>query len=142
MKKFLSISICLLFLLTGMDAQYTTPRFGTTPSSDNTGRSLTYKYAAPVFSSTVTITANAFETIVKVGKLTGAQTDTAVIARCHLGDRLTILYLADTANAGRVVTFGANFVSDGTLTVADSKKASVSFIFDGVAWIETSRFIE
>lgn len=123
-----------------LDAQATVPRFGTTKNKDNTGRVLTYKYSTPTYRATDTIVANAYETIVKMGTLTGAQTIRATLTNCKVGDKLEIMFTCDTLTAGRVVTFSTGFVvSASTLTVDASQKATISFIFDGVAWIETAR---
>ncbi len=84
--------------------------------------------------------ANAYETIVKMGTLTGAQTVRATVTNCHVGDKLEIIFTCDTLTAGRVVTFSTGFVvTASTLTVDQNQKATICFIFDGVAWIETSR---
>jgi len=139
MKKFLLLSALFAFSLC-MNAQITTPRFGTTKNKDNTGRVLTYKYESVTYTATDTVVANAYETIWKMGTLTGAQTLRATVTNCHVGDKLEIMFTCDTLTAGRVVTFSTGFVvSASTLTVDASQKATISFIFDGVAWIETAR---
>ncbi len=138
MKKLFAIAIIGLLSL-GSFAQSTSPRFGTTPSKDNTGRVMTYKYVAPAYASSYAVVANASETTVRIDSLTGAQTLTATLTNCYAADQLTIIFKADTLTAGRVVTFSTGFVSAGTLTVDKSQKAAIHFTFDGVAWIETSR---
>jgi hypothetical protein len=138
MKKILAI---LLFsAITAIaSAQATHPRFGTPPSGDNTGQSVTYAYSNVAYGAGLKINPNAFETVVTVGTLTGTQTDTVYVKNSHVCDRLTLVFVSDTAAAGHVVTFGLNFVSTGTLTVNTSKKATASFIFDGTAYVETAR---
>lgn len=140
MKKFITF-LALTFVFSGcVFAQFTTPRFSTTPNGNNTGSGLTYKYSTVTFTSPYAVPSNAYETIVKMGTLTAAQTLTATVTSCHVGDKLEIIFTADTLTAGRVVTFSTGFiVSASTLTVDASQKATISFIFDGVAWIETAR---
>lgn len=138
MKKIFAL-ILLLGALQYAQAQFTTPRFGTPPSGDNTGRQLTYSYATPTYGATKGVQPNAYETIIKMGKLTGAQTDTVSVLSSHVGDKLIYIFESDTASAGHVVTFGTNFVPSATLTVDSAQKATCSFIFDGVKFIETAR---
>ena len=149
MKKFLLI-FSLLFATVLVSAQSTSPRWGSgPPSNDNTGRVLTY------VAKTVTTTAsqasayqvvNAYQTIIKVGKLTHALTDSVSVAYSYFGDQIEFVFNADTLTAGRVVTFGNHLSNAGTLTVPNSKSshsgvATITFIFDGVAWREQSRTI-
>lgn len=54
------------------------------------------------------------------------------------GQRATFI-ITDDATGGRVVTFGTNFKSSGTLTGTASKIATVDFVYDGTNWCEVSR---
>jgi hypothetical protein len=143
MKKFLFIITCSLCVIFA-SAQSTLPRWGGgPPQNDNTGRVLTYELKT-VTTTTATSTAvqkpNAFQTIIKVGTLQRALTDSLSIANAYVGDEAIFVFTADTLTAGRVVTFNSNSLkSAGTLTVPKSKKATASFIFDGTLWIEKSR---
>jgi hypothetical protein len=47
--------------------------------------------------------------------------------------------IANDATSGKVITFGTNFKSSGTLTGTASKTITVAFISDGTAWYETLR---
>lgn len=120
----------------------TTPRYPTSaaPNSDNTDRILTNEYIAPVYAATIALKLSAAQTTVKVGLLTGALTMTAETVRPQIGDLLSILFLADAT--ARTVTFGTGFAPSATLVVAISKRASGTFIFDGVSWVETGRAIQ
>lgn len=55
-----------------------------------------------------------------------------------IGQELKILITND-ATSGKVITFGTNFKSSGTLTGTASKSALISFISDGVNWYEQFR---
>ena len=139
MKKIFTV-LAIIGMVFTLSAQITTPRFGTTAGRDNTGRVTTYAYSAPVYAATYTVNANASETFVKMGTLTGAQTVTANVTNSHVADKLVFMFTADTLTAGRVVTFSTNIVyTAATFTVDASQKATASFVFDGVKWIETGR---
>ncbi len=133
MKKFLSI-IFLVTLTLGGFAQSTSPRFGVGANQDNTGRVLTYKYLAPAYSATYTVVANAYETTVKFGQLTGAITLVANVTQSYAADKLSMIFVADGTN--RVVTFSTGFASGGNITVNASTTMTVNFVFNGVGWVE------
>lgn len=135
MKKF--ISILFLCAITFIGAQSTSPRFGTLKNQDNTGRILTYGYIAPAYAATYTITTNAYETTVKMGTLTGAQTLVAAVGSCHVTDKLILVLTADGTN--RIVTFSTGFSSAaGSITVGSSTSITVYFTFNGTAWVQST----
>lgn len=137
MKKLFSILFLVCFTSV-LFAQVATPRFGTLKNQDNTGRVLTYDVVAKTYSTTVTITPNAYETFVNVATLTGDATVSATTTVTHKYDQLSILLVADTST--RTVTLGNGFAKNrGTYVVAPSTKAYLKFIFDGTAWVELSR---
>lgn len=133
MKKFLSIAFIGLFALAS-SAQITTPRFGTAKNQDNTGRVLTYGYAAPAYASTYTVVANAYETTIVMGQLTGAQTLSATVTNCHVADKLNVMFIGDGSD--RIVTFSTGFTSGGNITVSANTKVTVYFVFNGIGWVQ------
>lgn len=54
------------------------------------------------------------------------------------GQEMTILIVND-ATSGKVITFGTNFKSSGTLTGTTSKSAVINFKSDGLNWYEQYR---
>ena len=149
MKKFLLI-FSLLLVATFVSAQSTSPRWGSgPPSNDNTGRILTYaKKAVTTTASQASAyqVVSAYQTIITVGTLTHALTDSVSVGYSYFGDQITFVFTADTLTAGRVVTFGNHLKSAGTLTVPNSKsshsgEATATFIFDGTKWTEVCRAI-
>ena len=143
MKKFLAIITLSLCIIVGASAQHTLPRWGGgPPTNDNTGRVLTYELKT-VTTTSATATAyqkpNAFMTIIKVSTLRHALTDSLNVTNAYVGDQVVFHFVCDTLTGGRVVTFGNHITSSGTLTVDASQKATASFMFDGTAWVETSR---
>lgn len=136
MKKLFSIAIIGLISL-GSFAQSTTPRFGTTASKDNTGRVLTYKYAAPAYGSTITVVPSAYETIYKVDSLTGNPSIVTTLTSSYLGDKITFYFAAK--DAARTVTFSTGMVPSATLVVDSAQVATATFIFTGSKFVEVSR---
>lgn len=136
MKKYILLALFSLGVLAS-SAQHTNARFS--PPKDNTGRSLSYKLLTPTYAATVYVQPSNYETVVLADTLTGAQLDSASVTGAWVGDRLTYIFQSDTASGGHVVTFGNNMITSGTLTVDGSQKASIQFIFDGVAWIACGR---
>ena len=147
MKKIASTLFLVALFATNVNAQSTTPRWGSgPPTNDNTGRVLTYNVIS-VVTNTATAVAyqkpNAWKTVIHVGTLTHALTDSLSIANAYDGDEVTFVFSADTLTAGRVVTFGNHLYSAGTLTVPNSKSshsgtATATFIYDG----QKSRYTE
>lgn len=115
-------------------------RFGTTSNEDNTGRVLTLGYQTPVYAATLSLVANASKTFVQPATLTGVMTINAVVTKCQQFDELVLILKSDTTS--RVVTLGTNFVTAGTIAPAISKQATISFVFDGVKWIEICRALQ
>ena len=141
MKNILSIialSLCFVF---GVSAQSTLPRWGGgPPQNDNTGRVLTYALKT-VTTTTATATlyqkVNAYKTIIKVGPVNSAITDSVNVTNAYVGDEIVFIFSAGAT--GSTITFGNHMVPSATMVVDASSKATVSFIFDGTAWIETGR---
>lgn len=98
-------------------------------------------YQAPAYAATIAITTgvNSDYTLVNVGQLTGALAFNILATNPLIGDIVKCIFSADGTN--RVVTFGANIKSAGTLTVLANKYGTASFIFDGTNWIETGRVL-
>jgi len=75
-------------------------------------------------------------------QLTGAMTINAatVVSRLNQFDRVVFHFSTDATQ--RIVTFGTNFVSSGTVTIPASKDATVEGWFDGTNIKITSREIQ
>jgi hypothetical protein len=113
-------------------------RFDNLPG-DNTGRVLTHAVIEPAYAATLSVTPNASKTWIKPATLTGAMTINIVDSLSQKYDELVIMLNADATN--RVVTFGTNFKSAGTITVTASKTATLHFNYDGTDWLEAGRAI-
>lgn len=115
----------------------TTPRYFA--NNDKTGRQITYDYLTPAYAATLSVAPKTYKATVKVA-LTGAMTVNAVTTDAFADDDVIFLLAADASQ--RVVTFGTNFISAGTVTVAASKNATITFKFNGTAYVEISRFVQ
>lgn len=120
-------------------AASTTPRFGTTPGDDNTGRVLSLDLKRPAYAATVNLKPNASKTFAFFATLTGAITINVDTSRAFAGDQLVIVLASD--GTSRTATFGTGTKSVGTIAPAISKKATTTFVFDGTDWVETGRGI-
>lgn len=67
--------------------------------------------------------------LVCYAQLTGAMTINATVT--SLGQFAEITFFFDTDGTQRIVTFGTNFLSSGTVTIPASKGAIVRGVFDG-----------
>lgn len=101
MKKLFSILFLVAFTLT-VNAQSTSPRFGTTANKDNTGRALTYGYTSATYAATLTPAPDKFVNYYKV-TLTGAATINITVTNAKLGD--TWIYIASGSGGSRITTF-------------------------------------
>lgn len=110
------------------------------PNQDNTARNVTNDYQAPAYAATLNLKLQAARSFIQVAQLTGAMTVNAETTRPQIGDEMTLIFAAD--GTARTVTLGTGFAGSATtVVVAISKKATATFVFDGVAWIETGRAI-
>jgi hypothetical protein len=124
----------------------TTPRFTGEAGKDNTERLVKNDYQTPVWAASIAIITkpNCAKTLVVPGTLGGATTITitpvAASADPYIGDTITFILTSDTTS--RTVTFGTNFTSTGTIAPAISKSATITFMFNGTAWMEVSRAVQ
>jgi len=89
---------------------------------------------SPASAATLSVTTTQRTTKVIVGTLSANMTVNAVVTDEQNGD---LLYFALSADSGGpyTVTFGTNFVSSGTISVAASKYGSAEFIYNGTLWV-------
>lgn len=93
----------------------------------------------PAYAATLAITPVARHTVIIPAQLTGAMTINATVTGMQAGDKVDFAFSADGTN--RVVTFGTNIKSSGTLTVTASKWAGATGVFDGTYIILQGREI-
>lgn len=124
------------------------PRFTGKPNEENTERAIKRGFLAPAFAATIALAAAGFSAInahhlVVPAVLSGAVTFTAPVGSATTGPYVgdTIEFLLTPDGTTRVVTFGTGFAPNGTLSVTTAKYASISFVFNGTAWIEKGRTV-
>ncbi len=134
MKKLLSLLLLFSITLGFSQRGY---RYSIIPGTDNR-YTIPYKeIKAITYAASKTVAPTQEETTYDFAQLTGNLTAIATITPCYTGDRMTCLFVADGTD--RVVTFSTGFSANGTLTVPASTRATVSFVFNGSAWKESTR---
>jgi hypothetical protein len=150
-KKLLLLFVLFAFAATTTQAQFTTPRYGITKGADNTFRSLGgLKWDATndqAGADTVKLTPNSFMTIVRPSQTLIAsdsiQYQISSTATSYVGDEITFCFLAG-AGTCKAKFIGSNWkVGSGTTTLSltSGLRGTITFIFDGVYWIEVSRTV-
>lgn len=123
----------------------TAARFPGTVNTENTDRGLKRGYQAPAYAATITLAIDVADgyTLVAPAALTGAVTFAVNVGSSttppYVGDRIQFLLVSDGTT--RTATFGTGFAPNGTLAITTAKYASIDFIFNGTAWIETGRTV-
>jgi len=124
-----------------------TPRFSGAVGKDNTERLVKNDYQTPVYAATLTITpaVNCNKTLVIPATLTGAVTLNIGVGTSttdpFIGDTMTFILTSDTTS--RTVTFGTGITATSTsIAPAISKSATITFVFNGSAWMEVSRAVQ
>lgn len=145
MKKLL-IAITLVTLACTVDAQFTTPRFGTTPGTDNTFRKLTNAYITPTDAASATIDTfavypAAFRTIYRLVLVDSVCAGNPTLTKSYAGDEIT--FVLSAASGTPLLRFiGANWVTAGTATMTTRLRSVIKFIFDGAKWVEVGRYTQ
>jgi len=143
MKKLILFLSFMFALAINSNAQNVVPRYGITPNADNTGRVLTYAYAAVTDKAgkdSITVNANAFQTNY-INTVTDSVAFIANVTNCYAGDHITFCFIKG-AGTGTALFLGGNWkVSTASvrLSLTASKRTTIDFIFDGTYWLETGR---
>jgi hypothetical protein len=142
MKKVFVISLFTLSssLFTFCRAQSTSPRFGTVPNDDNTGRTLTYYYYTPTDNTgpdTAKFTPRGFETFIEpTDSIKDSLVIDAYLTRCDVCDKIEFQCTGKNLITSKGhVTFSTGFKGPNVRIPVTSKSSShITFIFDGNAW--------
>lgn len=135
MKKIL-FAIVFLIGAVAVNAQSTSPRFGTAKNQDNTGRVLTYNYATVTDAAgadSVTITPNAWQTIYRIALTDSVTFKNPVVSRSFAGDN--ILIIASGASGTKVKFTGSNWVGTSAATLSSGGRSVIRYVFDGARWV-------
>lgn len=143
MKKFLFLLIAVVAFV-AVNAQSTSPRFGTKKNEDNTGRSLNYKLVSLTDAAgmdSAVINPNAFETYYRVTlNVDTLVLRSPVVTNSYFGDKM--IFVVSGASGRRLKFTGPNFISSGSATLSTGLVATVVFVFNGVRWAEQSRVVQ
>lgn len=142
MKNFI-LSFVAIFAFVAVNAQSTSPRFGTTASSDNTGRVLTYKYQSisdATGADSALLVPSAYNTTVRLTLTDSFYFKSPSVKQSFAGDGMEVV--ASGASGTKVKFAGTNFQSAGTATLSTGGRAVISFIFDGAKWVESGRVVQ
>lgn len=140
MKNIIAILTLCLAVSFAASAQSTAPRFGTTTNADNTGRLLTYRYAAvddAAGNDTLSLVPRAWQTIYRSAVVDSATFKIGSVETSFMGDRFNLIV---SGSSGAKVKFVAtNCLNAGTATLSTNGRSVISFIFDGSKWVEFAR---
>ena len=143
MKKLFSIIALSIFTVAAVNAQSTSPRFGTAKNQDNTGRVLTYAYTTwtdAAGADSTTVTPNAWQTIYRVALTDSFYVKSPSVGRSYAGDNVVIV--ASGSSGAKLKFAGTNWISAGTATLSGGGRAVIKFIFDGAKWVEAYRTVQ
>lgn len=142
MKKLLFILAAMVAIFAA-NAQSTTPRWGSGPNNDNTGRVLTWNFKSitdAAGADSTTLVPGAYNTTVRLALTDSFFFKSPSVKQSFAADVLTIV--ASGASGTKVKFAGSNFISAGTATLSTLGRAVVTFIFDGAKWVEQSRVVQ
>lgn len=150
MKKYIFLILSIGLLISCAFAQSTTPRFGTTKNQDNTGRILTYKFVSTADATgadTVKLVPSAWETLIIPSATIKDSLSYSLssITNCYAGDIMICSFTNSSGSGHKIKFVGSNwqFGSSGSsITLTASKRANITFAFDGAAWVEISRIVQ
>ena len=135
--------MCFVFFAIG---QSTSPRWGTTPNADNTGRVITYKLVSVTDvagNDTVFVNTNASITYYKVAALDSVNFKVKGVTKAYFGDEIVIVAQAATGTPKIKFSAGSGlWIGAGTATMSTNKRAVIKFVFDGAKWVESGRYVQ
>jgi hypothetical protein len=139
MKK-LILLIGFVIATVAVIAQSTTPRYGTLPNQDNTGRNLTYHLYSITDKTgvdTVTVRPTYWQNDFKVALVDTLKIQ-AITKGCYFGDNMR-LFISGTS--GKRLRFLGNYwqLSAKTLDLSTGTYAIIELYFNGTKWVELSR---
>lgn len=126
-----------------VNAQSTSPRWGTGANNDNTGRVLTYAYKSitdAAGADSTQLVNTAYSTTVRVALVDSFYFKNPNVTKSYASDRLVIV--ASGASGTKLKFNNTNFISAGTATLSTNGRAVISFVFDGAKWVEDGRYVQ
>jgi hypothetical protein len=154
MKNLIKITLVFLVLsivsIGASVAQSTTPRFGTTKNQDNTGKVVTYKFVSTADATgadTVKLVPSAFHTVIIPSSTIKDSLSYSLssLASSYAGDEIQFSFTNSSGSGHKIKFVGSGWQcsSSGTsITLTTAKRATIKFVFDGAAWVETGRVVQ
>ena len=142
-RIYIALVACLLFATAGF-SQSTTPRYGTTPNQDNTGRILTFRFVTltdAAGADSVVARPRDYETTYRVTLVDSFTFKQPVITSCYAGDYVTIIASA-ASGTPKLKFIGSNWITAGSATLSTGLRAVIRLVFDGSKWVEVSRVVQ
>jgi hypothetical protein len=135
--------VLLAFVSVTASAQSTTPKFGVTPGTDNTGRVLNYAYKAitdAAGADSTVLVLSMYSSIVKVALTDSFCLKSPTVKNSNVGDRLTIIATGASGSKLKFVTASSNWiVASSSATLSTNGRSVINFVFDGAKWVEEAR---
>ena len=125
-----------------VNAQSTSPRWGSAKNEDNTGAVLTWKYVTltdAVGADSVIIAPGAYTSVYKFTVVDSIYFKTPVLKNSYVGDN--VILVAGGTSGGKIKFSSTNLTTSGTATLSSGGKAVIKFIFDGAKWVESDRSV-
>ena len=141
MKKLISFLIAIIAIVS-VNAQSTSPRWGSAKNEDNTGAVLTWKYVAladAIGADSVILSPNAYNSVYKIALTDSVYFKSPVLKNSYVGDNLILV--ANGASGAKIKFSSTLLVTSGTATLSSGGKAIIKFIFDGAKWVESDRAV-
>lgn len=142
MKKLISIYVLFFVVVAGACGQSTSPRFATAKNGDNTGRIITYKYKTitdAAGADTAAVIPSAGVTTIRVAAVDSVAINISNVKDSYAADIIRVV--ASGTSGNKIKFVGSNYVTAGTATLSSGARAVITFIFDGVKWVEAGRVV-
>lgn len=126
-----------------VNAQSTSPRFGTTAGHDQTFRTLKLGYTTltdAAGADSTTLVPTKFDNVYRVALTDSIYFKSLTVTYSYAGDRMIII--ASGSSGNKLKFAGTNWITAGTATLSSSGRAIIGFVFDGAKWVEAYRVVQ
>lgn len=156
MKKILLAAVSLCLLTVTALGQSSTPRYGTSPTQDNTFRNLSLKKVviadtAGSTTDTIQILPSKFSNNYQLTVTDSVALSVQSLSSSYYSDRISLV-VENTSGANHIVYFtNASYkgvsgwsmkTADMKISLSSGKRAFVQFYFDGTAWVEEYEIVQ
>lgn len=139
MKKIIFLFAIASLYLTSVSAQVTTHRANkvtTRISTNDAAGADTIKFSPTEWMTLVIPSSTITDTVCyKIKDL----------SRCHLGDQMIMSFTNSSGSGHKVKLTGTWYEvtgADSVISLTTAKRATITFVFDGVKWVETGKIVQ